>query len=408
MASQSPSTRPVLASLGTLLVDCFSWTDPSTLKPLPDKPPIQRLGGGGLYALVGARIWLGPEALRILVDGGTDSHADGEKSLRDDEGKSEGDGFPTELKIQLDELGEYMWVWKKGRTLKASIEYCGDERTFTYLSIPPIRRASDLLSTALYGAEYVHVVASPSDCLQLVDDLEQLQIESGAAPSEIWRPKIVYEPHPKNCRGEELGALREVLSKVHVLSPNHEELAAFLSDSIQVSASPNSSTTTLSKKIESHIRSLMPSRGIGPDGNGAIVVRSGAMGACVGRRKHRNVAGNDEQYSSEEGLEIDWVPAYWTQEEKGEVRDVTGAGNSFLGGLVAGLHFTKDDAREATLYASVSASYVVQQFGLPILSSGTQEDGGEHGDVRVKNEVWNRESPWMRLERLKARMMDIS
>lgn len=89
--------------------------------------------------------------------------------------------------------------------------------SFTYLSIPPIRRASDLLSTALYGAEYVHVVASPSDCLQLVDDLEQLQIESGAAPSEIWRPKIVYEPHPKNCRGEELGALREVLSKVHVL-----------------------------------------------------------------------------------------------------------------------------------------------------------------------------------------------
>lgn len=79
--------------------------------------------------MVGARIWLGPEALRILVDGGTDSHADGEKSSRDDEGKSEGDGFPTELKIQLDELGEHMWVWKKGRALKANIEYCGDERT---------------------------------------------------------------------------------------------------------------------------------------------------------------------------------------------------------------------------------------------------------------------------------------
>lgn len=36
------------------------------------------------------------------------------------------------------------------------------------------------------------------------------------------------------------------------------------------------------------------------------------------------MASNDEQYSSEEGVEIDWVPAYWTPEEKGEVRDVTG------------------------------------------------------------------------------------
>lgn len=89
--------------------------------------------------------------------------------------------------------------------------------SFTYLSPPPIRRASDLLSTALYGAEYVHVVASPSKCSQLVDDLERLQIESGVAPNEIWRPKIVYEPHPKNCQSEELSTLREVLSKVHVL-----------------------------------------------------------------------------------------------------------------------------------------------------------------------------------------------
>lgn len=31
------------------------------------------------------------------------------------------------------------------------------------------------------------------------------------------------------------------------------------------------------------------------------------------------------------------MPAYWKEEEKEEVRDVTGAGNSFLGGLIAGL-----------------------------------------------------------------------
>lgn len=62
----------------------------------------------------------------------------------------------------------------------------------------------------------------------------------------------------------------------------------------------------------------------------------------------------------------------------------------------------------AALYASVSASYVVQQFGLPILSSGTQDDGIEHDAARIKDEVWNGQSPWMRLERLKGRMVAIS
>lgn len=81
--------------------------------------------------MVGARIWLGPEELRILVDGGTDSTslADEEKLSRDGEVNGEGDHFPKELKVQLDELGEDMWVWKKGRALKASIEYCGEDRT---------------------------------------------------------------------------------------------------------------------------------------------------------------------------------------------------------------------------------------------------------------------------------------
>lgn len=115
---------------GTLLVDCFTWTDPSTSLPLPEKPPIQRLGGGGLYALVGARVWLGPETLRILVEGGTvDADAGSEASSKDGEVKGDKERFPRELKAQLNDLGEDMWLWKEGRALKARIQYCGDERT---------------------------------------------------------------------------------------------------------------------------------------------------------------------------------------------------------------------------------------------------------------------------------------
>lgn len=74
----------------------------------------------------------------------------------------------------------------------------------------------------------------------------------------------------------------------------------------------------------------MPSGGIGPDGNGAIVVRSGAMGACVGRRKPRLGQSDGDELSEETEVNIEWVPAYWTQEEKEEVRDVTGGKSNLM------------------------------------------------------------------------------
>ena len=67
--------------------------------------------------------------------------------------------------------------------------------------------------------------------------------------------------------------------------------------------------------IESHIRSLVLSSNIEPNGTGALVVRSGALGACVGAPKR-----NGEVID----VDISWIPAYWRQEERAEVKDVTG------------------------------------------------------------------------------------
>lgn len=57
----------------------------------------------------------------------------------------------------------------------------------------------------------------------------------------------------------------------------------------------------------------------------AIVVRSGPRGAYT----------LSSQWSG-------WVPAYWRPEEPSHIVDVTGGGNSFLGGLLAGLLLTND------------------------------------------------------------------
>jgi sugar/nucleoside kinase (ribokinase family) len=139
-------------------------------------------------------------------------------------------------------------------------------------------------------------------------------------------------------------------------------------------------------------------------------VRCGKLGAVVGTRK----AG------------LRWFPAYWAGEDESRVKDVTGgecynprhgvgstadsfsAGNAFLGGYIAGLSHSSGDPYEAALYATVSASFVVEQMGLPVLltPSPTPRPTAEQGNQGPSSgsERWNGDSPWNRLEALRARL----
>jgi len=105
-----------------------------------------------------------------------------------------------------------------------------------------------------------------------------------------------------------------------------------------------------------------------------VVIRSGALGAYVVSRSTRGC----------------WVEAFWGPNDLHHVVDVTGAGNAFLGGLGAGLKFTQD-IHEAVLYASVSASIIIEQEGLPLI----EPDGGSW--------KWNGDSPQRRLSDLRKR-----
>lgn len=87
------------------------------MQHVSNKTPLDRIGGGGLYALVGARIWLDAPMLRILVEDGTQDTSES------------ADQFPEQLREELNALGTEMWAWKSGKVLKASIDYCGTERT---------------------------------------------------------------------------------------------------------------------------------------------------------------------------------------------------------------------------------------------------------------------------------------
>ena len=93
-----------LLSLGTVLIDHFKYLN-SDGDPEREE---RHVGGGGLFAVGGARIWLPSARVRIPVSGREN----------------------PELKVALDKLSmdDEMWLWDDEDTLEALIEYRGDER----------------------------------------------------------------------------------------------------------------------------------------------------------------------------------------------------------------------------------------------------------------------------------------
>ncbi|WRT70892.1 uncharacterized protein IL334_007891 [Kwoniella shivajii] len=328
--------------------------------PSPNAEDVyEMLGGGALYALVGARFWLSPKQLRTLVD----------RSPED-----EPNDLPIEVEDKLKSLGEDIWVWNRGKGTKmtrARIRYEGDIRFFQPIVKAPHRTIAQINSSPLHGAEYLHISPpySPENVATLLDEIDSLK---KLDPERSWSPKIVFEPTPPSCHPGQKEWLERILSRIQVLSPNHEEIFSFYSIPLMEFSDPD-----LKPTVEKLIKHLVSDVGIGEDGKGIVIVRCGRLGACVGTKLH--------------GLK--WCPAYFTGQEESKVRDVTGAGNAFLGGYIAGLSLSDGDPYEALLYATVSASFVVEQFGLPILS--------QVGDDK---EEWNGDSPYRRLESLGKRV----
>lgn len=86
-------------------------------------------------------------------------------------------------------------------------------------------------------------------------------------------------------------------------SPNHDELLSLFS----VDRPDGSDERGTRRSIETLLLALLDF-GIGPQGQGCVVVRSGRLGACVGTRAR--------------GLQ--WVPAFYCHKRQDHVVDVTG------------------------------------------------------------------------------------
>ncbi|KAH7930302.1 Ribokinase-like protein [Leucogyrophana mollusca] len=302
--------------------------------------PPHFIGGGGTYATIGARIWLPADKLGMIIDRGHD--------------------FPLEIDSKLSSYGSEMWHFRghsdRGTT-RALNSYRGDHRGFEYLT-PRIRLTPrDLENTRFARPATLHFICSPTRALEIISEVNDVV---------GWKPINIFEPIPDRCVPEELPSLIKALPAISVLSPNAEEALNLLS-------LPPAVTRPAVEGAAAKFLAL----GVGEAGSGCVIIRSGALGAYIKTRER----------------EGQWIDAFWTNSDLSKVVDVTGAGNSFLGGLAAGLLLSQGDVYEAAFYASVSASFTIEQGGLPIMTGNA--DGGA--------EEWNGDLPRRRLEELQQR-----
>ncbi|KZV75424.1 Ribokinase-like protein [Peniophora sp. CONT] len=329
------SERRAFVTLGMFIIDEFSYAD---AEGKPTRNRTAEIGGGGTYASVGARIWLVLPAddIGMVVDAGAD--------------------FPPEMRTTLDVYGRDMWRFRPSSqgTTRALNKYHGELRGFEYLT-PRIRiTPRDLVGTPLAEPRVLHFICSPQRAHVIVSELKELG----------WSPTSVYEPIPDRCVPDELPALIKILPDIAILSPNAEEALSLLSI-----------TEPVSRETVERAAKRFIEYGIGPDAKGHVLIRSGALGCYVVSKDRPG----------------EWVAAYHQDQTK--VVDVTGGGNSFLGGLAAGLKLSQGDVYQAVLYASVSASFVIEQYGLPSLTKRVPND--------VEAEEWNGDSPRRRLQTYK-------
>jgi len=155
---------------------------------------------------------------------------------------------------------------------------------------------------------------------------------SGHYWSKLLHPSI-YCRKSTQCKGTSL-----------MYGPNHEELLAIYDQPCTISTFQE-----LQEVISPLIHHLLDVVGVAQSGGGAVVVRCGRHGSCVGTKSKG----------------IRWFPAFFTEKDSARVVDVSGgmssratggnsanrsAGNSYLGGYAAGLHLTGGDPYEGQSY----------------------------------------------------------
>ncbi|KAJ6180894.1 hypothetical protein N7519_011355 [Penicillium mononematosum] len=351
MVTQDQPIEVEFCTLGMFIIDDIDFGD--------TRPGVKNIiGGAASFAVVGARLVSGSKYARSvswIVDVGSD--------------------FPAET-LDVIKSWNTACVFREDPsrlTTRAWNGYHPDEkRDFKYLT-PKLRLEPEMLSDSQVWSKTFHMVCSASRCISIVQDILQRRDElqkAGKAPPAAHafkRPIFVWEPVPDLCTPEEQDKFFAANKVVDVVSPNHMELGMMF----------DHPGWTEESQLGQQLVQRITDSGIGPDGNGMLVIRAGKEGSYA--------------YSKSGKI---WLPAYHQPDASGAttVIDPTGAGNSFLGALAQGMvtagrepfqvigsvlsnSKTWNKAIEswgdyqhypmALICATVAAGFVVEQIGVP-------------------------------------------
>lgn len=244
---------------------------------------------------------------------------------------------------------------------------------FKYLT-PKIPLDQDSLSAPQIMADSFHFVCSPKRCMSLVKGImhkrEGLWATSKASKKGQERPIMVWEPVPELCIPGERATLEEAIQYVDVLSPNTEELLGFFMSEGYAWSEEQAANEVLSW-------------GIGVHQKGVLVIRQGSKGCTAYLRKAKL---HLRPYHVKDG------------ERPSRVVDPTGGGNAFLGGLAMAMNGKVTPPMSvldsplvgvkshtgllgALIYATIAASFVIEQLGMPLLSRNEMGQGMWNGEL---------------------------
>lgn len=120
MEAKIARPQPMAGTMGMFIVDTFSYVDADSGEDLGDRGRGEQLGGGGLYFAIGARLWLQPPNILMVIDRGTDFKPEYQRAL---------DHFASAANHPDSHPG--MWRWRDrsdAKTTKAVNRYIGDRR----------------------------------------------------------------------------------------------------------------------------------------------------------------------------------------------------------------------------------------------------------------------------------------
>lgn len=290
------------------------------------------LGGAGVYWLVGCRLF-GGRANRHRVGGVIDLGRD----------------FPAAAlrQIQLWDMAHV--VLREGdRLTTRGVNYYDNHgvRHFAYKTPKRQIFTADLVECELVPCQWVHLICLAARAAEFILELTELD------PTV----KFIYEPLPTDCLPNNLEAMAKLIPHIDVFTPNWEEASSLCSDILADDASVKAVAATFASYQKP---------------NSVVVIRQGAKGAYM------------VQSGQQDGVQL---PAYHLDQAR--VIDVTGGGNSFCGGFVAGYQMSGGDWVAAAVAGNIVSGCVIEALAMPELT--VNDDGVE---------LWNNLTTAERLRR---------